>query len=192
MMVDISTPTKKSRRLGVRFIPKLDKYIARHPYPPGGRGQRRRKLTEYGQQLLEKQKAKFFYNLRERQFRNYVRKALQSAKNSSEALIQFLEMRLDNVVFRAGFAVTHMQARQLVTHRHFAVNGRKINLPSYQVKPGDVITPTKLIYHDEKATPPAWLRVDHKINTAEVVSRPAREDVVSDLDFEQIISFYSR
>ena len=184
------TPTKRSRRLNVRFIAKLDKYLARRPLPP--RLRRRPKITEYGTQLLEKQKAKFFYNLRERQFRRLVDKAMAGISDSSLALAQQLESRLDNTVFRAGYAASHFQARQIVSHRHTLVNGRKVNLPSYQLKPGDRITFRNVIYKDEKVTPPSWLKVDRKTNTAQVSRRPAKEDIVTDIDFEKIISFYSR
>lgn len=186
-----TTPTKRSRRLGVRFIPKLDRYLARRPNPPRQR-KRRVKVTEYGSQVLEKQKAKFFYNLRERQFRRLVDMGLASAKDSSLALAQLLETRLDNVVFRAGYAVTHFQARQLVSHRHVLVNGKNVNIPSAQLKPGNTATVASVIYHDEKVTVPDWLAVDHKKNTIAVKRLPAKEDIVTDIDFEKIISFYSR
>lgn len=190
-MATTVTPTKRSRRLGVRFIPKLDRYIARRPYPPGKR-KRRAKITEYGSQVLEKQKAKFFYNLRERQFRRLVDMSLASAQDSSLTLAQLLETRLDNVVFRAGYGVTHFQARQLVSHRHILVNGKKVNIPSAQLKPGDTATVAKIIYHDEKLTVPGWLAVDHKGSTIAVKRLPSKEEIVTDIDFEKIISFYSR
>ncbi|MBI3261185.1 30S ribosomal protein S4 [Candidatus Berkelbacteria bacterium] len=186
-----TTPTKRSRRLGVRFIPKLDKYLARRPNPASKR-KRRPKITEYGGQLMEKQKAKFFYNVRERQFRRLVDHATGSRADSSLTLAQQLETRLDNVVFRAGFAITHYQARQLVSHRHILVNGKKMNIPSAQVKPGESVTFRTVIYHDEKAAAPNWLAVDHKKNVIEVKRLPVKEDIVSDIDFEKIISFYSR
>lgn len=193
-MVSNATPTKRSRRLGVRFIPKLDKYVARRPYPPGPRkrGRRRGKLSEYGLQLMEKQKAKFFYNLRERQFRRMVDKAIHGAQASSDALTMLLETRLDNVIFRAGFALTHFQARQIVSHRHILLNGRRVNIPSHQVKPGDTITVSRVIYHDEKAQAPDWLKIDHVKHIIEVKRWPTKEEIVTDIDFEKIISFYSR
>jgi len=186
-----TTPTKRSRRLGVRFIPKLDKYLARRPNPASKR-KRRPKITEYGGQLMEKQKAKFFYNLRERQFRRLVDRATSSRADSSLTLAQQLESRLDNVVFRAGFGITHYQSRQIVSHRHVLVNGKRNNIPSAQLSPGDVITFRTIVYQDQKATSPDWLAVDHKKNTVEVKRLPAKEDIVSDIDFEKIISFYSR
>lgn len=190
-MTNITTPTKRSRRLGVRFIPKLDKYLTRRP-GPAAKSRRRKKITEYGAQLMEKQKAKFFYNLRERQFARYIEKAMSSERDSSEILVQLLETRLDNILVRAGFAVTRYQAKQLISHGHIKVNDKKINIPSYHCRPGEVISFKTVIYHDEKADAPIWLDVDHKKNVVAMKNIPSRGTITSDLDFEHIISFYSR
>ena len=119
---------------------KYDRLLNKKPYAPGQHGQsRRRRLSNYGVQLNEKQKIKFMYGLLEKQFSNYYKKAEQMVGETGTNLLQLLECRLDNVVYRLGFAPSRPAARQLVSHRHFVVNGRSVNIPSFQVKPGDVI-----------------------------------------------------
>src|SRR5919197_5914664 len=120
--------------------------IERRKYAPGQHGQKQRKLEEFGIQLREKQKLKRIYRLMERQFRNYYNEAVRRKGVTGEILLQFLESRLDNVVYRLGFGLSRRQARQLVNHGHFAVNGRRVNIPSYQLRPGDrveVVTGSK-------------------------------------------------
>ena len=136
---------KLERRLGVDLGLKGERRLAgksaleRRPYPPGQHGQRRAKISEYGMQLREKQKAKFMYGVSEKQFRNLFREAARRDGNTGEVLIQLLEQRLDNVVYRLGFATTRAFARQLVNHGHILVDGKRVNIPSYRVKPGQKI-----------------------------------------------------
>src|SRR5680860_246825 len=130
--------TKKSRRLGVD-LKGNDKNFEKRPYPPGDHGRGRIKESEYLLQLREKQKARYFYGVLEKQFRRYYEEASRRAGLTGENLLVLLEMRLDNVVYRGGFARTRREARQLVSHKHVSVNGATTNIPSYQVSPGDVI-----------------------------------------------------
>ena len=136
---------KIERRLGVSLALKGERRLAgksaldRRPYPPGQHGQRRSKISEYGMQLREKQKAKFMYGVAEKQFRNLFREAARIEGNTGENLIKLLEQRLDNVVYRMGFATTRRFARQLVSHGHVLVDGKRVNIPSYRVKPGQKI-----------------------------------------------------
>ena len=133
------------RRLGVDLGLKGERRLAgksaleKRPYPPGQHGQRRAKISEYGLQLREKQKAKFMYGVAEKQFRNLFREASRKEGNTGEILIQLLEQRLDNVVYRMGFATTRAFARQLVNHGHVLVDGKRVDIPSYRVKPGQKI-----------------------------------------------------
>src|SRR3990167_1291854 len=131
--------TKYSRRFGQNLKETEDKYFHRKPYPPGQHGKSRRRISEYGKQLAEKQKIKIIYGVREGQFRNYFEKASVSGKKTGQELVALLERRLDNVVYRLGFATTLAQARQMVSHGHFSVNGRKVTIPSYQVHEGDEV-----------------------------------------------------
>jgi len=131
---------KACRRYGVKLCQTDKCPVVKRSYPPGVHGPKgARKLTEYGRQLAEKQKAKITYGLREKQFRNYFDKAFKKVGNTSEILFASLESRLDNVIYRLGLGKTRTQARQLVGHGHFAVNGKKVDIPSFQVKVGDVI-----------------------------------------------------
>ena len=130
--------TKKSRRLGVD-LKGDDKNYAKRPYPPGEHGRGRIKESEYLTQLREKQKARFYYGVQEKQFRRYYEEAVRRGGLTGENLLILLAQRLDNVVYEAGFARTRRESRQLVSHRHILVNGRTTNVPSYQVSPGDVI-----------------------------------------------------
>src|SRR5438270_7586750 len=133
------------RRDGVKLFLKGERCytskcaIERRKYPPGQHGQRQRKLADYGIQLREKQKLKRIYRVLERQFRSYFREAVRRKGVTGELLLQLLETRLDNTVYRLGFGLSRRQARQLVNHAHFQVNGKKVNIPSYQVRPGDAI-----------------------------------------------------
>ncbi len=136
---------KIERRLGVSLALKGERRLAgksaldKRPYPPGQHGQRRSKISEYGLQLREKQKAKFMYGVAEKQFRNLFKEANRMEGNTGENLIKLLEQRLDNVVYRMGFATTRRFARQLVSHGHVLVDGKRVNIPSYRVKPGQKI-----------------------------------------------------
>jgi small subunit ribosomal protein S4 len=165
--------------------------------------QRRRRISEYGTQLREKQKAKAIYGVLERQFRNYYKKASRLEGVTGDRLLQLLESRLDNVVYRLGFADSRPQSRQIVGHGHVQVNGKKVNIPSYQVKAGDRIS-----WRDQSkktglfeivsngmganSVIPSWLNVDSDKAVGEVVSLPKTSDVELSIDTRQIVEFYSR
>lgn len=152
-----------------------------------------KKITEYGRQLAEKQKAKWEYGLREKQFRNYYLKAVKSKRQTSEVLLQLLERRLDNVLYRLGWTLTRNQARQLVSHRHIKVNGKIVNIPSYLVKVGDTVEPKKKeMLALRKVDIPAWLELDKKNLIGKVKELPNREMISTDIDETMIIEFYSR
>lgn len=171
---------------------------------PGQHGAARKgKLSDYAVQLREKQKVKRIYGLLERQFRNYYKKASSKKGNTGESLLQLLESRLDNVVYRMGFAVTRPQARQLVSHRGVAVNGKSVNLPSYQVKAGDVVTLTEkaqrqlrvqesLTVSQEMDLAPAWMEVDAKKFSGVFKAMPERSDLPSDINEALIVELYSK
>lgn len=176
--------------------------IVRRNYAPGQHGQVRRKLSEYGIQLREKQKARRIYGVLERQFRNYFELAERQPGATGENLLRLLERRLDNVVYRMGFASSRNEARQLVSHGHFTVNGRKVNIPSYLVKVGDVIAVKESSKEKPKfkdlaemaahRTPPAWLSVDAENMTGKVLAYPAREDIDVPISEHLIVELYSK
>lgn len=199
---------KVSRRLGQKLFDRNaeDKYLPRRSYPPGVHGpqQTRVKLTDYAIQLREKQKAKRIYGLLERQFRKYVEHATGRKGNSLVALQNMLERRLDNVVYRFGFAKTRGQARQLVSHRHVRVNGKIVNIPSYDVAIGDTISlkektqgiawvneHLQSILGAQKEIP-AWLSFDSAEKIGKMVREPAQDDVQLPFDIKKILEFYSR
>ena len=171
-------------------------------YAPGMHGQNRSKTSEYGQQLREKQKAKRYYGLLENQFRNYFELAERRPGQTGENLLAILESRLDNVVYRLGFAMSHAEARQLVSHGHFTVNGRKVNIPSYLVKPGMVISLKDSSKSLEKIKanveanafrqPPKWLEYDANNMIAKVTAVPAREDIDLPIEEHLIVELYSK
>src|ERR1700704_4813199 len=194
-------PTRKSRRLGVDLIGG-DQSFEKRPYPPGQHGRARIKESEYRQQLQEKQKARFTYGVQEKQFRRYYEEANRSAGKTGEALLQILESRLDNVVYRAGLARTRRMARQLVNHGHFIVNGKKVNVPSFQVTKFDIIDvkpksmPT-LPFEVAKATfgdrpIPAWLQVVPSNLRILVHQRPERAQIDTPVQEQLIVEFYSK
>jgi len=199
---------KLSRREGIPLSPStsIAKVMARRPYGPGVHGPksngRPKRMSIYGTQLREKQKAKLIYNIREKQFRNYYTKAVARDGETGQELIKMLETRLDNVVFRLGFAKTRQQSRQLVSHKFFLVNGRSVNIPSYTVKPGDEITikenkrgkaiMPELMKHAEESTIPSWLQSDSQNGQGKVLSVPEGEDLKQPFDLKLIIEFYSR
>ncbi len=168
---------------------------------PGG--QMRKKKSEYAIQLAEKQKVKFVYGIMERQFRSYYEKATRMPGKTGENLLILVERRLDNVVYRLGFAMTRREARQLVTHAHFTVNGRKVNIPSFLVRPGDVIEVaassrssvkfTRLTGEDAPmVTVPQWLDRDKNALRGTVTKMPAREDVDLPVEEHLIVELYSK
>ena len=164
--------------------------------------QSRRKQSEYGMQLTEKQKVKFIYGVLEKQFHAYYEKAERKQGITGEILLQELERRLDNVVFRMGFANTRREARQLVNHAHFTVNGRRVNIPSYQVKPGDVVavreksrSTTKfktLLEENGKKTMPKWIERTAESFEGKIVAMPARDDIDYEVSENLIVEHYSR
>ena len=176
--------------------------IERRPYPPGQHGQGRVKFSGYGTQLREKQKVKRMYGLLESQFRGSFHRAAHAKGKTGETLLQQLELRLDNVVFRMGFADTRNEARQLVRHGHFTVNGRKVDIPSYSVRAGDTITvlgrsqknPT--IEHAMEEVKgrgiPEWLSFDGTTIAGRVVSMPTREQINLPVQEQLIVELYSK
>lgn len=175
----------------------------RRAFPPGMHGPKgKTRLTGYGTQLREKQKAKHTYGILERQFRNYFDKASKKKGDTSEFLLQLIEMRFDNVVYRLGFGKSRQQARQLVNHGLFFVNGKKVTIPSYQVKIGDIIAiktsaANKKIFQNlpqtlQKHEVPVWLSLDIAKMEGKIVRKPTKEDVKTQFDLKMIIEFYSR
>ena len=166
------------------------------------KGQMRRKQSEYVRQLNEKQKVKFVYGVLERQFKNYYEMAVRRPGQTGENLLAILESRLDNVVYRLGFAMSRAEARQLVSHGHFTVNGRKVNIPSYLVKPGMVISLKDSSKSLEKIKanveanafrqPPKWLEYDANNMIAKVTANPAREDIDLPIEEHLIVELYSK
>jgi small subunit ribosomal protein S4 len=175
--------------------------LTRLTVPPGTHGSRRvsRRQSQYGKQLREKQKVKRLYGIYEKQFKNYVNQASKTKGNTGEYLLMLLEKRLDNVVYRLGFAPTRPAARQLISHKHILVNGKKVNIPSYQVKPGEVISLdnvaisvpyVKKLLEEAKPKTPAWLQ--RKAAAGKVVKEPVRDDVSELISEQDIVEFYSR
>ena len=174
--------------------------IERRNYAPGQHGQSRKKMSDYGTQLREKQKTKRFYGMQETQFRNLFDKASRKKGITGENLLILLESRLDNVVFRLGFASSRKEARQLVTHNHFTVNGKKVNIPSYEVKAGDVIkvkekstnSPKFKEVKEMSITVPSWLTVDVEKLEGKVVSLPTRSEIDTPVAEHLIVELYSK
>ena len=174
--------------------------IEKRNFPPGQHGQGRKKVSDYGLQLREKQKAKRFYGLQETQFRNLFDKAARKKGITGENLLILLESRLDNVVFRLGFASSRKEARQLVTHGHFTVNGKKVDIPSYEISAGDVIkvkekstnSPKFKEIKDMAITVPSWMTVDVEKLEGKVLALPTREDIDTPVAEHLIVELYSK
>jgi small subunit ribosomal protein S4 len=176
--------------------------IARRSYAPGQHGQGRKKMSEYGTQLREKQKAKRYYGLLENQFYHYFELATKMAGKTGENLLKVLESRLDNVVYRAGFAMSRPEARQLVSHGHFTVNGKAVNIPSYLVKAGDVVAIVEKSMSSDKikgvleanASRPAlnWLSLDKAKGQVTVVNLPERSEIDLQVEEHLIVELYSK
>lgn len=174
--------------------------VERRAVPPGVHGQaRRRKPSDYGVQLRAKQKARRTYGLLEKQFRNYFDAAVREGGVTGLNLLRHLELRLDNAVYRLGLASSRKQARQLVSHRHFQVNGRPVNIPSYQLRPGDEVRARKSNAALEVAqeasrlrTVPSWLAYNESELSAKVLSLPERDEMESGVEEHLIVEFYSR
>ena len=189
---------KRCRTLGVS--PATMGYNKTSNKNPGG--QRRTKKSEYGLQLTEKQKVKFVYGVAEKQFRNYYDKATRAEGNTGEVLLTFVERRLDNVVYRLGFANSRRQARQLVNHGHFTVNGGRVNIPSYLIKVGDVIAVSeksasnaffkKLKEDDAFVAAPKWLDRDKNTMSGKVIAMPTKEDIDFEIAVHLIVELYSK
>ena len=180
--------------------------MVKRSYPPGLKRKRRiRALSEYGKELREKQKLKYWYNLEERQFRKYIRETLSQSrkvKDAAEFLIKKLETRLDNVVFRLGLSFSRSQARQLISHGYFLVNDKLVNIPSYQVKKGDKITISarslkKTIFQNlptvlKKYKPPFWLELNIEKLEGKVIAEPRLEEAAPPVEISAIFEYYSR
>ena len=197
---------KVCRRFGLNVYgnPKFDRLLSRRSNPPGQHGPNmmRRKVSEYGQQLIEKQKMKFTYGLLERQFRITFKRALSTKGITGDNLLILLESRLDNAVYRAGWAGTRDQARQLVNHGHLKINGRKVNVPSCQIREGDVIsvkdsnTSNALItrYVEENASRPTqeWIAADMDEMNFRIERLPLREEIQSEANVQLVVELYSK
>lgn len=186
---------KRCRTLGIEpSVMGVDKKSNRNPNP------NRRKMSEYGMQLNEKQKVKFIYGVLEKQFRKYYTMATKRHGITGEMLLQILETRLDNVVFRLGFAGTRREARQMVNHSHIIINGKKVNIPSYLVKPGDVIaikeTSVPKFKENVEANStrivPDWLDADKNTLSGRVVALPTREHIDYEVEEHMIVELYSK
>lgn len=193
--------TKKSRRLGTDLVGN-DKAFERRPYPPGVHGRGRTKDSEYSLQLREKQKARFSYGVLEKQFSRYYEEAHRLPGRTGDNLLRILESRLDNVVYRAGFAATRRQARQLVNHGHFLVNGQKVDIPSYRVSDHDIVQvrekslnldPFVLARetHGERVVP-AWMEARPNQMKIFIHQLPVREQIVIDVQEQLIVELYSK
>ena len=179
-----------------------DKVLARRNFPPGQHGNnKRRKLSEYGTQLKEKQKAKYTYGVLEKQFRNLFNKAAHKEGITGELLLQMLECRLDNVVYRLGIARTRAAARQLVLHRHITVNGAVVNIASYAVKPGEVVAVREKsksleVIEDSLAgfnhSKYPWIEWDESVKGGKLLHAPQREDIPENIKEQSIVELYSK
>ena len=206
MARDTGPKCKQCRREGMKLFLKGERCLTekcaveRRSYPPGEHGRGRIKQSEYLLQLREKQKARRYYGLLETQFRNYYEKATRQGGVTGDNLLRALETRLDNVVYRLGFAASRAQARQLVRHGHFSVNGRRVNIPSFQVKPDFVITlkagsTAEQIIRDATdltAAVAPWLQADHEGLTGKVLKWPEREEIDTPVQEQLIVELYSK
>jgi small subunit ribosomal protein S4 len=203
---DTGPQCKQCRREGQKLFLKGERCLTdkcgveRRSYPPGEHGRGRMRQSEYRVQLREKQKARRYYQVLEKQFRRYYDRAASQQGVTGENLLRLLERRLDNVLVRLGFAASRRQARQLVAHGHWTVNGRRVDIPSYQVKADDVIAvvdgsaavdtvrnATELV-----AAVPAWLQADHDSLTAKVLRLPSRDEITTPVQEQLIVELYSK
>ena len=206
MARDLGPKCKQCRREGIKLFLKGERCltekcaIERRSYPPGEHGRGRIKQSEYLLQLREKQKARRFYGILEKQFRIYYDKAARQSGITGEVLLRMLERRLDNVVYRLGFAASRAQARQIIRHGHFHVNGRRVNIPSYQVRVGDIValrqgSPVEQVVRDATdltASVPAWLQADHDNLAAKVLKFPERAEIDAPVQEQLIVELYSK
>lgn len=207
MATDSNAVCRKCRREGVKLYLKGDKCysrkcpVERRAYPPGQHGQgMQRKLSDYGVQLREKQKMRRIYGVRERQFRNYIKEAIRRPGVTGDVLMQLLEMRLDNAVYRLGLATSRAQARQYVCHGHILVNGRRVDIASYQVRPNEAIevaegarkmAPLVAALENTKGVP-SWLSFDANQMKGTILTAPVRDEIDTDVQESLIVEFYSR
>jgi len=205
MARDTQSIVKMSRREGYALHPKAHKALVKRSTPPGqaANSRMRQKTSQYSLQLREKQKVKRLYGLLEKQFSNLMKEASRREGQSGSNLLQYLEQRADNTVYRAGFAPSRRAARQLVTHGHFMLNGKRVDIPSIRMKAGDVLT---LRPHSQQnayfkqlddvspapSETPAWIKVDRKKVSVEVTGLPARTDAEPDINEQLIVEYYSR
>jgi small subunit ribosomal protein S4 len=206
MARDTSPQCKQCRREGQKLFLKGERCftdkcgVERRSYPPGEHGRGRMRQSEYRLQLREKQKARRYYQVLEKQFRAYYDRASRQPGVTGENLLRLLESRFDNVLVRLGFAASRRQARQLISHGHWLVNGRRVDIPSYQLRPEDVIsikldsaaadtvrTATELV-----STVPAWLQADHDALTAKVLRFPERSEISAPVSEQLIVELYSK
>jgi small subunit ribosomal protein S4 len=206
MARDRSPQCKQCRREGIKLFLKGERCLTdkcgveRRAYPPGDHGRGRQKQSEYRLQLREKQKARRFYGVLEKQFRSYYAKASRQDGVTGENLLRLLETRFDNVLVRLGFAASRRQARQMVLHGHWTINGRRVNIPSYQVRPNDVIAlkaASKATQTIRDATElisvvPAWLQADHDGLTAKILRLPERTEIDTPVQEQLIVELYSK
>jgi small subunit ribosomal protein S4 len=190
-----------SRKLGLEITQKAHKIIMKKGYPPGQHGatKRRGKQSDYGRQLLEKQRLRMQYNLSERQMRNYYKKAAQAIGNTGDILVQLIESRMDSVIVRSGFARSIYAARQMVTHGHIKVNGKRLNIPSYQVRNNDVLSIKDKLRKNEgiqdsirSAAPPPYLEISKADFSVKYLYVPPREEIPAICDVPLVVEFYSR
>lgn len=205
MARDTQSIVKMSRREGYALHPKAHKALAKRTGPPGQQGGRnqRNKPSQYALQLREKQKVKRLYGLLERQFSNLMAEASRKQGQSGETLLMFLEQRADNAIYRAGFASSRRAARQLVTHGHFMLNGRRVDVPSIRLKAGDVLVlrdhskSNEYFKKIDDVSPapgefPGWIKVDRKKFQVTVTGLPARTEAEPDINEQLIVEYYSR
>jgi small subunit ribosomal protein S4 len=195
--------TKRSRALGIPLTPKCVRYFERRPYPPGVHGRGRKQTSDYKTRLLEKQRLRAQYDVSEKQLRRAFARSVRRTGRTGDALLTDLEIRLDALVLRAGFARTIYQARQFVSHNHILVDGERVNIPSYRVRPGSVIG----VADRSRTLPPfveaaagahapehlpAYLRADHASLVARLERLPTREEIPVRCDVQLVVEFYSR
>ncbi len=204
---DTEAKCKKCRREGTKLFLKGEKCysdkcpLTRKSYPPGEAGESRSRWSQYRIRLREKQKARHIYGLREEQFRNYFEESKKSKEVTGEALLKLLEKRLDNVLYRSGLANSRDQARQLINHGHIEVNGRSVDIPSYLVEEGDVVSfkssssqkeGLRELVDEETSRIPTWIDVEPENMKTSVLSEPTIEDLEETLKVNRIVEFYSR
>ncbi len=205
MAKNTSPDCKQCRREGMKLFLKGERCLTKcafdkRPVVPGQHGTARKKFSEYGMQLREKQKVRRAYGLLEKQFRIYYEKATRSKEGTGWALLKMLELRLDNVVYRMGIGSSRSESRQIVNHGHITVNGKKVNIPSYQVKVGDQIQIKEnkqslemfKALKDSKVNTPKWLEFNPATLTGKVLALPERDDIDMNIQEHLIVEFYSR